>query len=931
MNKRTLIMRSLSKTILAFLFISLHTSITAKNTLAVKIDTIRPILNKPKTSYFLSIPYCTVKHPKVALVLSGGGVRGISAIGVIRTLEKHNIPIDIIIGTSIGSVIGALYAMGYSTDQLQCIVDTTNWDNILRLTDEVRRSDMFLDQKITREKSIFVLRFKGLVPVIPEAFSTGQKLTRFLNILTLNALYKPIKDYDDFRIPFRAVTTDLITGKRIVIKDGDVTETLRASIAVPLLFTSVPRDTLLLLDGGLIDNIPVDVAIEEHADIIIAVDMVSPLRPKNKLTAPWEIADQITTIMMQEAVNLSRKRADIVIKPKLGDKLPSDYSGIDSLILLGEQAAEDSIPKIKQIIEQRLFEIYNNNEQFKNNDVYYKPTFVINNQLDTCFESRIRFYENRGYVLKSELQILVNDIYATGNNTKVESIVHSTRDSAEIQIDLIPNPPIRKVSISGNNIITTDTLVLQFANLIDKPFNLKEITSSIENVLTLYRKLGYPLAKIYDSRFDSLKGNLELFIDEGTVSRTEIIGATKTRHWVIRRELPWQSNNLVTSYHLDKAISNLYGTSFFDQVRLSVQREASNKKSNTIVIHTHERSTELVRIGLRIDNERNIQPSIDIRDENLLGAAAEIGLFIGGGIRNQSYIAEAKSIRIFHSYFTFTLRGFYLSRDMNYYTDVFKVNTYNFTREKLGEYREIRSGGLLSLGTQLERLGNFTIEGRLERHRLLNILNNPVSDDAYNISSIRFGINLDTQDKVPFPTDGMVLNCFYESALIKLFKAIGYTKMYFSYETYASTGKHTFRPKIILGVADETLPFAEQFSFGGQHNFFGYHENDFRGRNLTILSLEYQYLLPFSIFFDTFLKIRYDFGTISSHAKEMRLNEFKHGVGTTIGLDTPIGPAEFSIGRSFCIRNDLSNKPLGFGPFMLYFSIGYPITGVVRN
>ena len=239
---------------------------------------------------------------------------------------------------------------------------------------------------------------------------------------------------------------------------------------------------------------------------------------------------------------------------------------------------------------------------------------------------------------------------------------------------------------------------------------------------------------------------------------------------------------------------------------------------------------------------------------------------------------------------------------------------------------------LASFGFQLERLGSATVEGKLEQHKIYNIFNTPIANQEYNISSIRFRTYVDTQDKLPYPTDGVVLNFSYESALIKLVDAPGFTKMFFSYENYQSIAlNHTLHPRIIVGVADQTLPTSEQFSLGGQQNFFGYYDDNMRGTQLLAASLEYQYKLPFSLFFDTYFKARYDLGAMWAKAEEMRLADFKHGVGLTIGLDTPIGPADFSIGRSFYFRKDLLDRPVSFGPYVLYFSIGYPIVGVVRN
>ena len=132
-------------------------------------------------------------------------------------------------------------------------------------------------------------------------------------------------------------------------------------------------------------------------------------------------------------------------------------------------------------------------------------------------------------------------------------------------------------------------------------------------------------------------------------------------------------------------------------------------------------------------------------------------------------------------------------------------------------------------------------------------------------------------------------------------------------------------------MADDALPLSEQFSLGGQQSFFGFREDDARGRQMLVAGLEYQDRLPFSLFFDTYFKARYDFGSVWQRIEAMRLEDFKHAVGLTLGFDTPIGPAEFSIGRSFYLRKDLLSRPVSLGPFAAYFSIGYPIAGVVRN
>jgi len=872
------------------------------------------------------IPYRPIARPKVALVLSGGGARGIAAIGVLQSLERHDIPIDLIVGTSMGSIIGGLYAAGYTTAELKQLVDTTNWPEILSLDDEARRRDMFLDQKIARDKSILVLRFEGLQPVIPQAFSTGQRFTNYLNILTLQGIYHPDPSFDDLRIPFRAVSTDLVSGKRIVIDHGDLAEALRASMAIPLLFSTVRKDTLQLLDGGLVANLPVDVARQNGADIVIAVDVTSPLRPKEMLTAPWEIADQITTIMMQEANRISRSMADLVITPALGDHLSSDFANLDSLVIRGQEASDARMPQLAEILRAKTLSLYAPHAP----GVYRHPQVhwsVL--PADSELVRRCAALADSGAVPGALLAATVADLYEEGNVQDARAVVVLRGDSCDVTITGRRFPVLNAVDVTGAQFISRDTILAMLLPELGRPINVRAFEHTMERVLGLYRGHGYSLARIRHAEFDSTSGKAFLTIDEGIITKSEIQGTVKTRDWIIWRELPWHDGDVFNVAQIARGIANLNGTNLFEQVLVSVRHDGRNRQSSVTVIKARERSTELIRFGLRTDSERNIQPSIDIRDENFLGVGAEIGLFVGGGSRNQSYIAGAKATRIFNSYLTFDLKGYSLIRDVNAYSDVLSNDPYHFDRVRSGEYRETVQGGTFSFGTQLERLGSVTVAGRLENHHAFNIFSTPITNQKYSVSSLRFGTNVDTEDKYPYPTDGVSIQFFYESALVKFIEAVGFTKMYFSYDRYQSIApRHTIHSRIAVGVADEALPLTEQFSLGGQNTFFGLREDNSRGRQMLLGSLEYQYQLPFKLFFDTYLKARYDIGSIWLKPEEIRLVDLQHGVGLTLGFDTPVGPAEFSIGRSFFLRKDVLDSPVSLGPFVAYFSIGYTLAGL---
>jgi NTE family protein len=314
---------------------------------------IRPLFGDASEHVPAIVPLRHVVLPRLGLVLSGGGARGVSSVGVLKAFEKYNLPVDLIIGTSIGSIVGGLYASGYSPGDLERLVDTTDWVDVLNYSDEARREEMFLEQRIANERSMLVLRFKGLEPVIPSSYSSGQHLTNYLNILALQGIYHPNPSFNDLRIPFRAVTTDLVSGRQFVFDRGDLSQAMRASVSVPLLFSPVARDSMQLLDGGLLSNMPVEIARANGADIVVSVDVTSPLRPPDKLNAPWEIAEQIMGVMMQKQNEEARRKSDVVIQPALGEHLSTDFTGLEELVHKGEEAVDSSVDTIRRLLKSK--------------------------------------------------------------------------------------------------------------------------------------------------------------------------------------------------------------------------------------------------------------------------------------------------------------------------------------------------------------------------------------------------------------------------------------------------------------------------------------------------------------------------------------------------------------------------------------------------
>jgi NTE family protein len=332
-----------------------------------------------------------------------------------------------------------------------------------------------------------------------------------------------------------------------------------------------------------------------------------------------------------------------------------------------------------------------------------------------------------------------------------------------------------------------------------------------------------------------------------------------------------------------------------------------------------------VRFGLRIDDEDFTQVSLDIRDENVFGTGTELGGILFYGARKKSLMFEHRSNRIFDTYLTYKLRGYFKLDDVNVYTNVPSSSQNRIRREKIAEYRQLYLGGSFGVGSQFQRFGNIFIETKYEKNEIKNKFDFP-ADKTFkeDLATVKFSISIDSQNKFPYPTFGSRVNAFYETGLSVFNAATGFTKFYFDYIGYFSIGSnHTLAPKFVLGFADETLPLSQQFSLGGQQNFFGLREDEFRGRQVFKTSLEYQFVTPFKLFFDTFFRLRYDLGSIWSVREEIRLKDLRHGIGLTLSLDTPIGPADFSVGRSFIIERSLPDNVIKWGDTIFYFTIGY--------
>ncbi len=276
-------------------------------------------------------------RPKIGLVLSGGGARGLAHIGVLRELEKKRIPIDYIAGTSMGSIIGGLYATGMSTEDIEWVVKSIDWDRVFRPTTDRKKQQYSAKQA---DKDYFVDLELGLSkggPKSGKGFAGGQQL-----MLELQRIVGSIKtqNFDDFPIPFRAVASDLNAAEPYVIDHGDLAMAMRASMAVPLVFGPVKHQGRFLADGGILNNLPVDVAKQMGADIVIAVNISSPLNKIDENSSIISVSYQSVDIALVQNTIQSLGLADIVIAPNLNKLGAGDFLKYKEFIKAGIKSVE---------------------------------------------------------------------------------------------------------------------------------------------------------------------------------------------------------------------------------------------------------------------------------------------------------------------------------------------------------------------------------------------------------------------------------------------------------------------------------------------------------------------------------------------------------------------------------------------------------------
>ena len=280
------------------------------------------------------------RRPRVGLVLSGGGARGGAHIGVLKVLEELHVPVDYVVGTSMGSIVGGLYCAGLSPRDMETSLGRIDWEFVL--TNKPERRRISFRRKEDDNLALFPIELgvgrRGLST--SSGILAGTKIDFVLRGLTLGSA--TIRDFDQLHLPYRAVAADLATGEAVILDHGDLTTAIRASMSIPGVFTPVEIEGRILVDGGIALNLPVDVARDMGADRIIAVDVGTPPRNEARGLSPAGVLSQMISVLTEKSVEEQRARIrpnDLLIAPDLDKVTTADFAKIDVAVAAGEEAA----------------------------------------------------------------------------------------------------------------------------------------------------------------------------------------------------------------------------------------------------------------------------------------------------------------------------------------------------------------------------------------------------------------------------------------------------------------------------------------------------------------------------------------------------------------------------------------------------------------
>ncbi len=432
------------------------------------------------------------KRPKIGLVLSGGGAKGFAHIGVLKVLEQAGVKIDYIGGTSMGAVVGGLYASGYTAHQIDSIFQATDFDALL--SDYIPRSSKNFYEKRNDEMYAFTLPFKKLKIGIPTSLSKGLYNYNLLNRLTYNVRH--VRDFNQLPIPFACIATDIETGEEVVLNKGYLAQALLASGAFPTLFSPIEIDGKLLVDGGVTNNFPIEEVKKMGADIIIGVDVQDDLKDRKSLKEATRILVQITNLQMIEKMKQKVALTNIYIKPDINDFGVISFDRGQEIIKKGEEAAFAQYEAIKKlgdstkVILSKKLQIDSDTLNIKNiliNPLQkYTRAYVV---------GKLRMKQNSKFTY-DDIKVGMDNLASTQNFSAISYQLEKNNEKDDLVLTLTENPTktFLKFALHFDDLFKTGVLI----NVTQKNSIFRNDITSLDLIIG-----------------DNLRYNFDYYVDNG--------------------------------------------------------------------------------------------------------------------------------------------------------------------------------------------------------------------------------------------------------------------------------------------------------------------------------------------------------------------------------------------------------------------------------
>ncbi len=807
-----------------------------------------------------------VRGFRIGVALSGGGARGFAHIGVLRAFEEMGIEVDVVAGTSMGGIVAGLYASGMTPAEIEREASRIDWGSFF--SDRPRRSTQLFTRRAETEGALLSVRFDRWSPQIPTALSTGQKLLNVLSDLTQTTGYFSGGDFANLDRRLAIVSTDLVSGERILFTSGSLVEALRATMGVPLAFTPLERGEQLLMDGGLIEPIPTAAAKEIGADFVIAVNTTSDLLAKREIADPVDIANQTTTILSAAAREQLLGKADFVITPDLAGLKATDFRNNGQAIESGHAST--------WALHDSLLATLARFGATSRSPLNAKLQVLNRGKRDQAIEERLGVKAGSP-IDQGELRERLYGLFQSGRYAAVRWTLDAASDSA-ITVHVDPFPTITRVNFEGNRLFSDSLLREVCCDLRQEISDLLSVQAVYDSLLAFYGRKGYDLAQVRGAWLDSVDNSLTIVIEEGQITEVAVEGNLRTRWWVVSSYFPLKPGDFYNNDLALKGVQEIYSSGLYDNVNLRLQEQAGGVKVTIIV---KENKFTFARLGARYHEDFHPEAYVKWGYTNLFSTGHEISGYARFSERRKLYQLQLRADRIFRTFVTYRIQGYYSNDKIGQFAG----------DNRISHRTDKRWGTRLGLGQQLFRLGLVEASARYEQIRYTNPSGGPVQERR--VASLIASLQYDTKDRFTFPTKGQAIEAAAEIASDVLGADEVFRKLEASIEVFQALGSRiVMHPKAAIGLSQDPLPVYDRFYLGGTRSFYGYETDQLAGDKYFLTNLE----LRVGPVYSFYLSGRYDFGDVFSSLEDVRFSQLRHGFGATLSLDTPLGPLSVSYG-----------------------------------